>query len=102
MESRRSYPGYNAEYINLAQIYLAGVITIAYIMYTISPDVTERVDTNYLYVTALPVILGFFRYFQIGLVEKKSIEPIHLLFKDGFTIGVILSWIALFTYFLYV
>ena len=101
MQARKSYLGYSAEYNFLIQVYLAAVITIAYIMYTISPDVVTRVSTEFLYVTSLPVIVGFLRYFQIGMVEGESTEPIKLITQDRVTIFAILAWLALFTYYLY-
>ena len=101
IKARGAYSGYNAQFITHVQVYLTSIITIAYIMYSISPEVSLRVQTNHLYLTSLPVIIGFLRYFQIHLVEGSSIEPIQLITKDRVIIGAIIVWLALFTYFLY-
>ena len=38
---------------------------VCYMMYTVSPEVTERFHCQYLYITNIFVIVGILRYLQI-------------------------------------
>lgn len=63
--------GYNIPFLNVAIVIVAAVM-VAYIMYTISPEVTERNGDN-LYLTSFFVFVGLFRYLQIIFVEERVV-----------------------------
>jgi hypothetical protein len=75
---------------------MAGVTVVAYIMYTVSPEVIERLGTHNLYITALFVIIGILRYMQLTFVEQNSGSPTKLVLKDRFLQIVLVGWIASF------
>ncbi|MBP5277791.1 MAG: prenyltransferase, partial [Prevotella sp.] len=83
---------YNLTFINQAITITASVTLVCYIMYTISPDVVERVGTDYLYLTSIFVLLGLLRYIQITVVDEKSGDPTKMLLKDRFTQLIVLLW----------
>jgi hypothetical protein len=85
----------------MAESICFSITLIAYIMYSISNEVIERLGTDKLYTTSLFVFIGIMRYMQISVVENKSGSPIKILAKDAFLQIVILCWIILFTYFIY-
>jgi 4-hydroxybenzoate polyprenyltransferase len=93
--------GYNLEFINAAMMIMAAVLIVAYTLYTISPEVMERVHSQNLYLTLFFVLLGVLRYLQITFVENASGDPTRILRKDRFLQLVLLGWIATFTWILY-
>lgn len=95
-KTRKNIDGYNLEMVNAAMTLMAGVTIVAYIMYTVSPEVTTRLGTHHLYLTAFFVILGVMRYMQLTFVEQNSGSPTKLVLKDRFLQAIIVSWIVSF------
>jgi 4-hydroxybenzoate polyprenyltransferase len=95
-ETRKNIDGYNLEFVNASMILMSGVIVVSYILYTVSEDVIERLNTNYLYLTAFFVILGIMRYMQITFVEANSGNPTKIVLKDRFLQLTILLWLVSF------
>jgi 4-hydroxybenzoate polyprenyltransferase len=95
-ETRKNIDGYNLEFVNAAMVLMAGVVIVSYIQYTISPEVIERLDTNYLYLTSFFVILGIFRYMQITFVEQDSGSPTKVVIRDRFLKVTIFLWLLVF------
>lgn len=93
---RKSIYGYNLEYINGGMMIMASVTIVAYISYTISPEVTQRLQTDQLYFTVFFVILGILRYMQITFVEQKSGSPTKVLLRDLFLQITIIGWVLCF------
>jgi decaprenyl-phosphate phosphoribosyltransferase len=98
---RKSITNYNMDFINLILTMLSGVIIVAYIMYTVSPDVTARLDTDNLYMTSIFVIIGILRYMQITLVENNSGSPVKILYTDTFIHITMSAWIISFFLIIY-
>ena len=48
---RKNIDGYNLEFINAAMAIMAGVVLVAYILYTVSDEVIMRLNTDDLYLT---------------------------------------------------
>jgi len=99
---RKSIQKYNLQFVDSLLTMISGIIIVAYIMYTISPDVESRFDTQYLYVTSLFVTAGLIRYLQITLVENNSGSPVKLLYGDRFIQFTIALWLLSFFLILYV
>lgn len=98
---RKSTENYSMDFINLSLTMIAGVIVVAYIMYTVSPEVTDRLHTHNLYITSIFVIVGVLRYMQITLVENKSGSPVKILYSDTFIHITLLVWILSFFLIIY-
>ena len=98
---RKSLQKYNIAFINSVLTMLSGVIIVAYIMYSVSPEVNERLGTNNLYMTSIFVIIGLMRYLQITLVENIKGSPIRILYTDRFTIVNLLVWLLAFFLIIY-
>lgn len=92
---RKNVDGYNIPFLNVAIVVVAAVMMVAYIMYTISPEVTARNGDN-LYLTSFFVFVGLFRYLQIIFVEEKSGNPTLIFLKDNFIRIIIILWIISF------
>ena len=55
---RKVIDGYNLQFLDAAMAIMASVVIVAYIIYSTSAEVTERVNNEYLYLTSFFVILG--------------------------------------------
>jgi len=98
---RKVSKSYNLEFINSCLTLLSAVVIVAYIMYTVSPEVTQRFNSEYLFVTTIFVIAGIMRYLQITFVEQNSGSPTSILFKDKFLAITIVGWIISFYVIIY-
>ncbi len=95
-KTRKNIDGYNLEMVNAAMTLMAGVTVMSYIMYTVSPEVIERLGTHNLYLTSVFVIIGILRYMQLTFVEQNSGSPTKLVLKDRFLQLVLIGWIGSF------
>ena len=93
---RVSITGYNKTFINEATAIIASVTMVCYIMYTMSPEVIERMGTRYVYLTSGWVLAGLLRYLQNMIVYGLSGSPTKSLVKDHFIQFCIIGWIASF------
>ncbi|BBO66202.1 decaprenyl-phosphate phosphoribosyltransferase [Desulfosarcina alkanivorans] len=98
---RRAIDGYNLEFISLAMGIMASVVIVAYLLYTISPEVVARHGTGKLYISGIWVLLGLLRYLQISFVGGKSGSPTRVLIKDRSLQAVIGLWLANLFFLLY-
>ncbi len=98
---RKNIQNYNLDFIHSILTLLSAVITVSYIMYTISDDVSDQFDTNYLYLTSVFVIAGIMRYIQITMVENKSGSPTRVLYTDKFLHVTLAFWILSFFLIIY-
>lgn len=98
---RRVINGYNLQFLDTAMAIMASVVIVAYTIYTTSAEVVERFHSQYLYLTALFVILGIMRYLQIAFVHQDSGSPTNIVLKDRFMQITILAWVVTFVWVLY-
>ena len=80
---------------------MATVVIVSYVNYTTSEEVIQRVHSEYLYLTALFVILGIMRYLQIVFVLKDSGSPTKIVLKDRFMQLTLVGWVVTFAWILY-
>ena len=86
IKPRVSITGYNKTFINEATAIVGAVTLVCYIMYTMSPEVIERMGT---------------RYVQNMIVFGLSGSPTKSLVKDHFIQFCILGWLASFFVIIY-
>ncbi len=98
---RKSLKGYNLDFLNVALALICAVIIVAYLMYTMSPEVLRRMGTYRLYYTCFFVLAGIMRYLQVIYVQAKSGSPTKILYKDRFIQAAILLWIVSFYLIIY-
>ncbi|MCB0428556.1 MAG: UbiA prenyltransferase family protein [Flavobacteriales bacterium] len=91
--TRKVISGYNLSFISSAITLMGAVVVVAYIMYTVSPDVLQRTHEDYLYLTSGFVIIGILKYLQLTLVENKSGDPVKLLLRNAFMQLVVAGWL---------
>jgi decaprenyl-phosphate phosphoribosyltransferase len=100
-DMRRAIKGYNLDYLNVTLALVCSVIVVAYLMYTMSPEVLKRMGTYRLYYTCLFVLAGIMRYLQIIFVQSASGSPTKILYKDRFIQVSLILWIASFYLLIY-
>ena len=99
---RQTTVRYNLTFINQAITITASVTLVCYIMYCVSPEVSERFDTPYLYLTFVFVLLGLLRYIQIAVVDEKSGDPTKIILRDHFSQIIVVAWLLSFLLMIYV
>ena len=102
IKARNNVDRYNLPFMNQVIGIIASITMVCYIMYTVSPEVTSRFHSPFLYATSIFVLSGIIRYLQITIVEVKSGSPTRLLFEDRFLKITILGWLLSFIIIIYV
>ncbi|OPZ60104.1 MAG: Decaprenyl-phosphate phosphoribosyltransferase [Deltaproteobacteria bacterium ADurb.Bin510] len=98
---RTAIEDYNLKLIDTALAIIAAVTLVAYIMYTVSPEVIAGFGTDYVYLTTVFVLLGLLRYLQLVYVFEEGAAPTMVLIKDRFLQLTIIGWIASFLIIIY-
>lgn len=99
---RKNINDYNTDYMNLAITIIATITIVAYIMYTVSPEVINRIGSQYVYISSIFVLLGIMRFLQLTIVHTRSGSPTKVLFTDRFIQLCISGWCITFAIMLYV
>lgn len=77
---------------------LIGVVTpavvVCYLLYVISPEIKEKLGTDYLYLTIPFVIYGIFRYLYLIHLEDEGGSPTWLFLTDRPIMMTVLLWLA--------
>lgn len=99
---RKNTRRYNIDFLNQVVTVISTIVIVAYIMYTVSPDVIERFQSKYVYITTVFVLTGIIRYLQVTIVDTKSGNPTKILLKDRFIQACIIGWIITFSIIIYI
>lgn len=100
-KTRKLIDGYTIKFLDSAMIMSASVVLLAYILWSISPDVTARLESDRIYLTAVFVVIGILRYMQIAFVDENSGNPTEVLLHDRFLQLILIGWIGSFVWLLY-
>lgn len=98
---RKVIDGYNLKFLDSTMMMTASITIVAYILWSISPEMAQRLKTDNLYLSAIFVLLGILRYMQIALVEEKSGNPSKVLLRDRFIQLTLIGWVSVFIWVLY-
>lgn len=93
---RKVIDGYSLKFLDASMVMTASIVVLAYILWSISPEVAARLHSQDLYLSAVFVVLGVMRYLQIALVEENSGNPSQILLNDRFMQLTLLGWIGVF------
>lgn len=91
---RKSVDGYNLRFVDSSMMIIAAVVIVAYLMYTISPEIIAKFKADKLYITSIFVLMGIMRYLQIIMVEGKDGNPTEIFLKDTFIQVAVAGWIV--------
>jgi len=89
---RQAMSGYNLDFLNSSIAVVSAIMMMAYIMYTLSPDVIRHMGTHRIYYTGAFVFAGLLRYLQVIYIYKDTRSPIRILYQDHFTQICIFLW----------
>ncbi len=92
---------YNLEFMNQTLGLIGAITIVCYIIYTVSPDVVERMGSGYVYITSIFVLAGILRYLQVAIVDAGSGSPTKILLSDRFIQACVLMWILVFVTIIY-
>ena len=98
---RKNIVSYNSVFLNQTLGIIAAVTMMCYIMYTVSPEVMQRLGCEYVYITAVFVLGGILRYLQLTLVESRSGSPTKILLRDRFVQATVCGWVLTFLIIIY-
>ncbi len=98
---RHNIDRYNLDFMSQATTMVATVMLVSYIMYTVSPEVVARFNSNLVYVTSVFVLIGLLRYIQLAVVFTTSGSPTRVLLHDRFIQCCLVGWIATFALIIY-
>lgn len=100
-KTRKNIVRYNLDFLNQAITIVATMTMVCYVMYTLSEEVMDRMNSPYLYITSVFVLAAIIKYLQITLVDVKSGSPTKVLLKDHFIQFCIFGWLLIFFVILY-
>jgi hypothetical protein len=98
---RKVVDGYNLEFIDIVMSIISSVIIVVYILYSVSNEVQQRFQNEYIYFTTLFVILGLMRYLQLTFIKENTGSPIMIILYDRFIKTTIFLWILSFVFIIY-
>lgn len=98
---RKNTNQYSLELMNQIITIIATITIVAYLMYTLSPDVTARFNSQYVYATTVFVLAGIIRYLQLTTVKELSGNPTKIFLRDRFIQCCIAGWFILFCIIIY-
>lgn len=101
-QGRKSVVGYTLPFLNSSLSMLGAVLIIGYILYTLQPKYGKGPDSEYLYITALPVLFGILRYLQLTIVENRSGNPTKIAYSDAPLLVAGMVWLISFILIIYV
>ncbi len=98
---RKVIDGYNLKFLDAAMVMTSTIVIVAYVLWSITPEVADRLNTQNIYLTAVFVVLGILRYMQIAFVEEKSGNPSKVLLRDRFIQLTLGGWLSTFVWLIY-
>ena len=102
VKARKNVNRYSLDFMNQAIAIVGSITMVCYIMYTVSPEVTARFNSSYVYMTVIFVLAGIIRYMQITIVDVKSGSPTKVLMKDRFIQYCVIAWVFTFLIIIYI
>ncbi len=99
--ARKNVVRYNLAFMNQTLGLIGAITIVCYIIYTVSPEVVARFNSQYVYVSSIFVLAGILRYLQVAIVDGRSGSPTKILFQDRFIQCCIVLWLAIFIAILY-
>lgn len=100
--TRKNIIRYNLPFLNQTLGLIGAITIVCYIMYCVSPEVIERFNTRYVYITAIFVLAAVLRYLQVTIVDSRSGSPTRVLIHDRFIQMCLLLWVSTFAVIIYI
>jgi 4-hydroxybenzoate polyprenyltransferase len=91
---RESLREYNVAFLDQMIAVVTASTVIAYALYAMSPEVQEKLHTNYLGVTVPFVLYGIFRYLYVLNMKGEGGSPSQVLIEDKPLLLNVILWMA--------
>jgi 4-hydroxybenzoate polyprenyltransferase len=92
-EHRASLREYSPYFLDQMMSVVTASTVVAYAIYTVSPEVREKLGTDQLYLTVPFVLFGIFRYLYLVHQREEGGNPTQLLLTDQPLLVDVLLWI---------
>lgn len=87
---------YSLKTINIIIYTITLLLSVAYITYTITPEVKNRIGSPYVFVTSIFVVAGLFRYLSVQNRKGGDANPTDLVISDTILQVIVLLWVLSF------
>lgn len=91
---RDALSDYSAALIDQMLSVVAAATMVAYMIYTVSPEVQGKLGTRNLYLTVPFVVFGIFRYLYLVQRRSEGGDPSRLLINDRPLLATLMLWVA--------
>jgi hypothetical protein len=99
---RPSIAGYSIALLDQMMTVVVAATVVCYCLYTLSPDVQQRLGVEWLEATVPFVVYGLLRYLYLVRETAEALDPTRALLRDRPILLAILLWGALVIGLLYV
>jgi 4-hydroxybenzoate polyprenyltransferase len=93
-DHRASLREYSPYFLDQMISVVTASTVVAYAIYTVSPEVREKLGTDNLYLTIPFVLFGIFRYLYLVHQRDEGGNPTQLLLNDRPLLADVLLWVA--------
>ena len=93
-DHRASLREYSPYFLDQMISVVTASTVVAYAIYTVSPEVREKLGTDKLYLTIPFVLFGIFRYLYLVHQREEGGNPTQLLLNDKPLLLCVLLWVA--------
>jgi 4-hydroxybenzoate polyprenyltransferase len=100
-DHRASLREYSPYFLDQMISVVTASTVVAYAIYTVSPEVREKLGTEQLYLTIPFVLFGIFRYLYLVHQREEGGNPTQLLLTDRPLLADVLLWLATVAWLLY-
>jgi 4-hydroxybenzoate polyprenyltransferase len=100
-EHRASLRDYSPYFLDQMIAVVTASTVVAYAIYTVSPEVREKLGTDRLYLTIPFVLYGIFRYLYLVHQREEGGNPTQLLLTDQPLLADVVLWILTASLLLY-
>jgi hypothetical protein len=101
LEVRKSVRGYSLQFVDIVMGILSATMLMAYVAYTLTPEVMERFNSQYVYLTTIFVVAAVIRYLQMAFVKEQTGSPTELFYHDHFLQACCILWALSFLIIIY-
>lgn len=101
-EHRASLREYSPYFLDQMISVVTASTVVAYAIYTVSPEVQEKLGTDLLYLTIPFVLFGIFRYLYLIHQREEGGNPSQILISDKPLLADVLLWVLTASLLLYV
>lgn len=99
--SREVLKSYNLSFLDAAMYMSLTASMISYLMYSVEINLSERFQTDYIYITTVFIVIILLRHLQQTLVFGKTESPISYFYSDVINFVAIIGFLLTFYFLIY-